>query len=86
MRPKLLFAMAADKTRHVFDAATVARLAESCEILRQAPVESFGDPEARRLLGEAEILVSGWGCPMIGPELLRAAPKLKLIAHAAGTV
>ena len=86
MRPKLLFAMAADKTRHVFDAATIDRLEQSCELLQREPVENFSDPEGRRLLGEAEILVTGWGCPMITPDVLRAAPKLKLIAHAAGTV
>lgn len=86
MGPKLLFAMAADKTRHVFDAATVDRLAQSCDLLQREPVENLSGPEERRLLGEAEILVTGWGCPMITPEILRAAPKLKLIAHAAGTV
>jgi len=86
MRPKLLFAMAADKTRHVFDGPTIARLRESCDILREAPVESFAEPEVRRLLAETEVLVTGWGCPMVGPDLLRAAPNLQLIAHAAGTV
>lgn len=86
MGPKLLFAMAADKTRHVFDAAAIDRLEQSCTVLGRAPVEDFADPEAQRLLGEAEILVTGWGCPMITPEVLRAAPKLALIAHAAGTV
>src|SRR5215217_9758408 len=86
MRPKLLFSMAADKTRHVFDEATLDRLGQSCDILQRRPIESFAVPEARRLLGETEILVTGWGCPMIGPELLRAAPNLQLIAHAAGTV
>lgn len=86
MGPKLLFAMAADKTRHVFDAATIDRLEQTCDLLQREPVENFSDPESRRLLGEAEILVTGWGCPMITPEILRAAPKLKLIAHAAGTV
>lgn len=85
MRPKLLFAMAADKTRHVFDAATIDRLALCCDVLRRAPVEKF-DAEARQLLAETEILVTGWGCPMIGPDILRAAPRLRLIAHAAGTV
>ncbi|KKB80302.1 2-hydroxyacid dehydrogenase [Devosia soli] len=86
MPPKLLFAMAADKTRHVFDEASLDRLAESCDLLRRTPVDGFSDPEARRLLGETEILVTGWGCPMISPEVLRAAPNLRLIAHAAGTV
>ncbi|MBN9335561.1 hydroxyacid dehydrogenase [Devosia sp.] len=86
MPPKVLFAMAADKTRHVFDAATIDRLGQSCELLQREPVENFVDPEARRLLAETEILVTGWGCPMVTPEVLRAAPNLRLIAHAAGTV
>jgi phosphoglycerate dehydrogenase-like enzyme len=86
MGPNLLFAMAADKTRHVFDAETVERLGRSCTILSRETVESFESAEARRLLGETEVLVTGWGCPMITPDVLRAAPRLKLIAHAAGTV
>jgi phosphoglycerate dehydrogenase-like enzyme len=86
MRPNLLFAMEASKTRHVFDAALIARLGQSCTVLSATPTERFDTTEARRLLAETEILVSGWGCPMIGPEVLQAAPRLKLIAHAAGTV
>jgi len=38
------------------------------------------------LLGETEILVTAWGSPYVGPDVLAAAPKLKLVAHAAGTV
>jgi phosphoglycerate dehydrogenase-like enzyme len=38
------------------------------------------------VLGEIDILVTGCGCPMVTAEVVRAAPKLKLIAHAAGTV
>jgi phosphoglycerate dehydrogenase-like enzyme len=86
MRPKLAFAMAADKTRHVFDTATVDRLGESCEILSRQPFEDLTTDAARAALAEADILVTGWGCPMITPALLRQMPRLKLIAHAAGTV
>jgi phosphoglycerate dehydrogenase-like enzyme len=32
------------------------------------------------------VLVTGWGCPHISGEVLAAAPRLRLIAHAAGTV
>ena len=86
MRPKLIFAFDPDKTEHVFEADTLDRLGRTCTILSPAPLTSFASPEARLLLGEAEILVSGWGCPILSPDVLRAAPSLKLIAHAAGTV
>jgi len=86
MRPKLAFALDPDKTRHVFDAAALDRLARSCELLSREAITSFAAPEARQLLAEAEVLITGWGCPMITPEVLRAAPRLRLIAHAAGTV
>lgn len=86
MRPKLAFAMAADKTRHVFDAAALARLARSCDIVRATPLEEFSSAEARAVLGEIDILVTGWGCPMLTPEVIANANNLKLVAHAAGTV
>ena len=86
MVPKLAFAMAADKTRHVFDDEALSRLARSCAIVRAAPLEEFSSAEARAVLGEVDILVTGWGCPMVTAEVVKAAPRLKLIAHAAGTV
>lgn len=86
MRPKLAFALSADKTRHVFDPAARARLHACCDVLSDQPMESFADPRAQAMLEEAEVLVTGWGCPVLGPDVLRLAPHLKLIAHAAGTV
>ncbi|KRA46180.1 hydroxyacid dehydrogenase [Devosia sp. Root635] len=86
MRPKLAFAMAADKTRHVFDAEALDRLAGVCDVVRPEPLEDFSSAEARAVLGEINILVTGWGCPMVTAEVVKAAPNLKLIAHAAGTV
>jgi phosphoglycerate dehydrogenase-like enzyme len=86
MVPKLAFAMAADKTRHVFDTQALARLARTCDIVRAAPLEEFSSAEALTVLGEVDILVTGWGCPMVTADVVNAAPKLRLIAHAAGTV
>jgi len=86
MRPKLAFAMAADKTKYVFDAATLARLEQSCDVVQAAPLEEFGSAAARAVLAEIDILVTGWGCPMVSDAVVREAPNLKLIAHAAGTV
>jgi phosphoglycerate dehydrogenase-like enzyme len=38
------------------------------------------------VLRRTDILITGWGCPAIGRDILEIAPELKLIAHAAGTV
>ncbi|WP_432132485.1 hydroxyacid dehydrogenase [Streptomyces tendae] len=38
------------------------------------------------VLAEAEILVSGWGCPRLTAEVLERAPRLRAVMHAAGTV
>lgn len=86
MAPKLAFAMAADRTRYVFDEAALARLATCCDIVSPTPIEDFSTPEARRILRDVEILVTGWGCPQVTAEVVAAAPKLRLVAHAAGTV
>ena len=86
MRPCLAFAMAPGKTRFVFNDATLSRLAELCEVLTPEPLTDLSTDSARQLLARTEILVSGWGCPFISKEIVAAAPRLKLIAHAAGTV
>ncbi|MGW7680022.1 hydroxyacid dehydrogenase [Kribbella sp. NPDC054772] len=47
-------------------------------------VSSFA--EVADELAEAEVLLTGWGCPRITPDVLDAAPKLRAIVHAAGTI
>ncbi len=86
MRPRLAFAMAADKTRFVFDGDLLDRLGQSCDILSPTPMDEFSSLGSRTLLRDAEILVTGWGCPFISREILALAPRLRLVAHAAGTV
>jgi phosphoglycerate dehydrogenase-like enzyme len=86
MRPKLVFAMEAAKTRHVFDEGLIARLSQSCDILTIAPLEEFSSAAARALLRQTEIMVTGWGSPFVTQEVLAGMPHLRLVAHAAGTV
>jgi phosphoglycerate dehydrogenase-like enzyme len=86
MRPRLAFAMAPAKTRYVFDDDAMARLDALCDIPEPEPLADFATDHARRVLAETEILVTAWGCPFISREAVAAAPRLRLIAHAAGTV
>jgi phosphoglycerate dehydrogenase-like enzyme len=37
-------------------------------------------------LADVEVLVTGWGCPLIDDRALRRMPALRLVAHTAGTV
>ncbi|EJL52019.1 phosphoglycerate dehydrogenase-like oxidoreductase [Rhizobium sp. CF122] len=84
--PSIALAMQPSRTEHVLPAATLRRLSELGDLLDTQPLQRFDDDRARRVLAETEILVTGWGSPYVGREVLAAAPRLRLIAHAAGTV
>lgn len=47
---------------------------------------SRGDRFQAGALADAEILISGWGCPRLTADVLAEAPRLKAVMHAAGTV
>lgn len=42
--------------------------------------------QARARIADAEFIVSSWGCPTLDAGRLAAAPRLKAVFHAAGTV
>lgn len=69
-----------------FDDADLDRLDEVGRLLTRETVSSWSDARVRDLLGEVEVIVGHWGCPPLDEEMLARAPKLKLYAHAAGTV
>ncbi|GGJ22442.1 alpha/beta fold hydrolase [Paenarthrobacter histidinolovorans] len=54
--------------------------------LRGPVLEDFSTPEAQAVLADVEVLITGWGCPKIGADVLTAAPKLRAIIHAGGSI
>lgn len=38
------------------------------------------------VLNDVEVILSGWGCPVLSEELLSAAPQLKLVLYGAGSL
>lgn len=70
----------------LFDATDMSLLAEVGEVLDATPVGRWDDPRADDLLRQAEVIVGHWGCPPIDLSVLDRAPRLGLVAHAAGTV
>jgi len=85
-RHSIALAMQPSRTEHVLTPAALRRLSEMGHLLDPQPLQSFDDDRARRILAETDILITGWGSPYVGREVLAAAPRLRLIAHAAGTV
>ncbi|RUM18400.1 hydroxyacid dehydrogenase [Rhizobium vallis] len=85
-RPAIVLAMQPSRTEHVLPDEILRRLDTTGRLLDVEPLQRLDDTRARRLLAEAEILITGWGAPYVGPEIPAAAPRLRLIVHAAGTV
>lgn len=70
----------------VLPAGLRQRLARTVDLTPADPITDFTTPTARAALAEAEIIVTGWGCPRVDADVLAAAPSLKAVFHAAGSV
>jgi len=62
------------------------RLDRVCPLLCRDPLDDLRAPAAAPLLAETEILVTGWGSQLVDGALLARLPRLRLIAHLAGTI
>ncbi|MFG2309809.1 hydroxyacid dehydrogenase [Streptomyces sp. NPDC048566] len=85
-RPVAMFAMTAENVPRVFPAEALARLRELVDVDPALVAEDFGDPRVRARLARTEILITGWGCPVLDAAVLDAAPGLRAVLHAAGSV
>lgn len=94
---RTLVAMPAESWSEVVTPAAYQRLDRVAELLGLLPVrpagELVGGPRLRTSFAEvaqelatAEVLLTGWSCPRITADVLDAAPKLRAIVHAAGTI
>ncbi|MBL1084076.1 hydroxyacid dehydrogenase [Streptomyces actinomycinicus] len=85
-RPQALFAMTAQNVPHLFPPDLLARLRACLDIDPALVVQDFTGPRVRAALARTEVLVTGWGCPRLDPAVLDAAPGLRAVLHAAGSV
>ncbi|WP_232109947.1 hydroxyacid dehydrogenase [Streptomyces buecherae] len=86
VRPRAALAMAPEAADGVLDAAALAALAELTDLVPPPALADFTTERARRVLADTELLITGWGCPPIDERVLAAAPRLRAIAHTAGSV
>ena len=96
-KPRILFAAAREHTTKVFAPEVLSRLETSFEVARNDRDEDFTAAEVSARIGGCDGLVTGWGATDPGalrpraampltPAIMDAADRLKIIAHAAGSV
>ncbi|NIY70219.1 NAD-binding D-isomer specific 2-hydroxyacid dehydrogenase [Streptomyces malaysiensis] len=85
-RPRAALAMAERSARQVLGSVSPDRLTELLDLDPALVLDDFTTPAAHRALAEAELLVTGWGCPPLDRRALDAAPRLRAVVHTAGTV
>jgi len=85
-RPAALVAMGASAFADLFDTPRLASLRELTELEEPVRVDDLTSPHAVARLRDVEVLVTGWGGPSLGPELLAMAPRLRAVLHAGGSV
>lgn len=69
-----------------FPSGLIEELKEIGEVERNPFERSFTAEELRERIADADILLTHWGTPRIDEKMLVNAPKLRLVAHAAGSV
>ncbi|WP_431047929.1 hydroxyacid dehydrogenase [Streptomyces sp. P1-3] len=85
-RPRALFAMTPENVPRLFPPEVLDRVRRSVEIDPELVADDFARPRVREALARAEVLITGWGCPRLEETVLDAAPELRAVLHAAGSV
>ncbi|MBO1418255.1 hydroxyacid dehydrogenase [Streptomyces sp. FH025] len=85
-RPRALLAMDRTLPARLFDRPTLDRLTELAELDPALVLDDFTAPGAAEALATAEVVITGWGCPPLDEAVLAAAPRLRAVVHAAGSV
>lgn len=82
---QIAFAMRPDLIERFFDAETLTRLAAVGPVARIA-FDDLTGVDARRVLADTEVLITGWGSGRVDADVLRAAPRLRAVVHSGGSV
>lgn len=87
-RPALLLSMGPGIADRLFDARHHTRLAALARTDSRLVAHELADPvpAVATALADAEVLLTCWGAPPLTEHVLNAAPRLRAVIHAAGSV
>jgi phosphoglycerate dehydrogenase-like enzyme len=83
-KPMVAMALSRGVHEQMFTPQTLQWLREAADV--RGPVESATVDQIVPLLADAEVAITGWGTARFDSELLAKCPKLRMIAHSAGSV
>jgi len=83
-KPTVLLLLPDQIARQMFRPEQLKRLSEIAEVV--GPYMPDQGTPALQAMSRADVIITGWRTPMFTPERLALAPRLKLIAHSAGSV
>jgi phosphoglycerate dehydrogenase-like enzyme len=69
-----------------FPAGVIERLQKLGEVVYNPKDTPFGEAELAQAVRDVDVCITHWGCPRFTESVLTSANRLKLIAHAAGSV
>jgi phosphoglycerate dehydrogenase-like enzyme len=85
-KPKLLLAVERELFPSLFSAQEVDLLGNCCDLIVHEPPASPDAAFLRQHIAAAEIIITSWRTARLDESVLEKAPRLRLVAHAAGTV
>ncbi|NHD19398.1 MULTISPECIES: hydroxyacid dehydrogenase [unclassified Actinopolyspora] len=85
-RPEALLVMDRKTLLAQFGEREMARLRELAALGDPVSSAELSSAGVRRRLAEVEVLITSWGCPPLDAEVMAAAPELRAVLHAAGSV
>lgn len=85
-RPRVVVTAPAPQVADVLTAEVLAQLGSLAEVAFAGETTAAVAGRLDALLPEADIVVSGWGAPPLTAAHLDRAPRLRLIAHTAGSI
>lgn len=87
VKPRVAFAMGGDEVLSaVFSKEARTRLDSVADVISDRVLAEFSSDRSQQVLNDVDALITGWGSPVITGSVLELAPRLRLIAHSAGTV
>jgi phosphoglycerate dehydrogenase-like enzyme len=84
-RPNAILVMRSDLLDRVYGPHERGEI-ENLVRMVAPPLTAKSLAEQPELLGDVDVMISGWGAPMVDADFLAKAPKLKAIFYAAGAI
>lgn len=85
-RPVVAFLVPRDRQPLVFAPEALERLRSFAEVVEAGDDTATIASRLPGLLPKTNACLTGWGSPPLTPDLLQRAPRLKIIAHSAGSI